>query len=160
MRAFWIVFLSIPILVFQNTFLSHIAINGAMPDLYFLLAVFIALYGPKEKVYVLNWLMGLIKDCLSETALGTWAMLFLLVTFLILHIRDLIVKENIAFQFGTVFAAIFVANILYGISIVYFYSPYGFWHAAFKSGIIAFYTALAAPFFYMLLYSLRMERLR
>ena len=65
-----------------------------MPDLLLLLAIFLALRSSCTRTILACWVLGLVKDLSSSSVLGSYAISFSLVAFLILSLREWLYAGN------------------------------------------------------------------
>lgn len=132
------------LLVLEVGLVAHLRPLGGGPDLVFLFAVFLALYGPVEDAPLSGWFLGMGKDALSEGTFGLFAVLFMGITFFLSRIRgDIFLEYNKSHVVNAGLAA-FVT-----------YSAAGLWHclegADFPAMVVkelgvVVWTAALAPF--------------
>jgi len=84
------------LVLFQQSFLSHFAIYGMIPNLVLLLVFVLNISGHKSGL-VLSFLAGLILDIYSGMPLGVSALLFLIMAILIKKSLKFFRKSNILY---------------------------------------------------------------
>ena len=80
------------------------------PDLFAIMAIFVALRGGTEEVLPLCWVTGLVKDLLSAGPLGQYALLYLLAGMAILHLRSFLNARMAAVHAGLAFSIAFLTE--------------------------------------------------
>ncbi len=101
--------LGITALVAELTALSTLSLGGARLELLFLLAAFAALFAhpPRQAIWAC-WLLGLLKDLGGTGPLGLNALLFLLMSLVILRLRTVLYHTHPLTQAGIAFGGCLV----------------------------------------------------
>jgi rod shape-determining protein MreD len=105
MRHIRLVFLVILILVVQVTAADSLRLFGTRPDFVFLLAAFLALNAPIRMSLPAAWGIGMGRDLLSVSPLGSSALLYMVAAILLAAAREIFVRENPFVQVILVFTA-------------------------------------------------------
>ncbi|MDI6789057.1 MAG: rod shape-determining protein MreD, partial [Planctomycetota bacterium] len=113
----------------------------------FILVFYIAFYStagrmrfPSERAFYLVFSIGLIKDALSESVLGTNALLYLTVAIIISLTKGFIFREDIGIQILILLLCVFLYNFLNGLGLYLFYGSPPVNYIVIKSILISLYT--------------------
>ncbi|HHT9124456.1 MAG TPA: rod shape-determining protein MreD [Candidatus Brocadiia bacterium] len=143
----------------QSALLQHLSPWGIRPDLFIIFVIFFSFKFNAKQANLPIFIVGITKDVFSAGPLGLNAFLFIICGFLISLIKDRIFKEHPFTQ-----AIItFIISVLYGTGYVSVLSLSS--HSVSITGIgwritaVALYTALIAPFAYLLLCRFRFSYL-
>jgi rod shape-determining protein MreD len=128
-------------------------IKGVRPDFLFIVIFIATFYYPFENMIFPIWLLGLLKDIISQSGLGTNAVLYLFIALIISLTKQVIFKEDMGIQLVVLFLGAWLCNFCNGAGLVLFYGTPGWGYIIMKSFFIGFYTTLVGGFFLMLLYS-------
>ena len=125
------------------------------PDLFAILLIFLALRGRRDLLLQTCWLIGLLKDIVSGTHLGAYALIYLLAALAILRLRRLLNTRTARARVLLGFAVPFAAEILL-LAPAFIHRPPLFISAALKTLISsALVTAGLTPFAIVLLDRMR-----
>ena len=80
------------------------------PDLFAIMAIFVALRGGVEEALPLCWVTGLVKDLLSAGPLGQYALLYLLAGMAVLHLRSFLNPRVAAVHAALTFSVAFLTE--------------------------------------------------
>jgi rod shape-determining protein MreD len=136
-----------------------IEIDGhwARPDLILILGVFLALCLEPHEVFVVGWCFGLASDLVGVAGrLGTGALLFCLVLYLISFLRTGVFVARVAVQFLLCLAAVFAVHWGWYVATRYLEAaPLWVGRSAEEASLDALYSAFLAPYLFWLALRLR-----
>jgi rod shape-determining protein MreD len=137
---------SIFIVVLDALLLFRLEIKFIRPDYLFIIIFLIAFHRPIDKSILPVWIIGLAKDIISQSGLGTTAFLYLISAIVISLARQIIFKEDIGMQMIVLFFSVFLFNFLNGMGVFlyYFYGEPPIGYIIVKSVYISLYTVIIA----------------
>src|SRR3989338_663812 len=134
------VILSILALIMQATLMEKISIAGAKPDLLFLLAAYVAFEAYEIPNGLVGcWIVGIVKDIGSFGGLGGFALLFLIVGYMIMLVRNLFFRGDILMQSLIICGGSVIVNIIYAFFVL-LAGNISFGEMLFRSFAISLYT--------------------
>jgi rod shape-determining protein MreD len=146
MRELPYIVLLIVCLVIQVAVLNGLGVMGAAPNLLFIVALYAALFAPKNHAVLAAVMAGLACDIFASGRFGVHALLFGALAAVLVHVREKVFKEHPIIQAVIAFAALgaieaagaFAAKLQYGDA------SFG---ALIASGVLgALWTAALVPF--------------
>src|SRR3989338_589722 len=90
--------LALVLILLEMVFFYKLEIRGVRPDFLFVLIFFIAFNTPIEKTIIPVWLIGFIKDIVSQSGLGTTALLYLVSVLVISLLKEVVFKDDSGIQ--------------------------------------------------------------
>lgn len=138
-------------LTLQTSVFGFLPILGARPDLLMALLIFLALYSHEGTWPLRYWFVGLGKDICSAGPPGLYALTFMLVGVLVHRMRKDIYRELWSTRIWLVFFGVVVANGAAALSQALIFGNYRLLEITAGVFIEAAYSALAAPFFMLLM---------
>ncbi|SHG78520.1 rod shape-determining protein MreD [Thermosyntropha lipolytica DSM 11003] len=112
MRYFVLTLLPIMALFLQSTFFSFYSINGVIPDLVLIFAVFFALFNGPVRGAFYGYLCGLLEDLFLGRLIGVNALAKALTAYIIGRLQGTVFKENLMVGVLGVFLATVVNSFL------------------------------------------------
>jgi rod shape-determining protein MreD len=127
-----------------------------MPDLLLLLAIFLALRSSCTRTILACWVLGLVKDLSSSSVLGSYAISFSLVAFLILSLREWLYAGNpLTILLACLVGSFLTEQIAFGINCLRGHFPLESYQGqSLEMFFSAAFTAALAPFAQVLLLKL------
>lgn len=134
-----------------------IEVGGAVPDLPGLLVVHLALAAPFDRVYVQQWLVGMVKDLFGGGEAGLYASLYLLAGIVLSRFRSEFYAEHRVTQALVTFVVSLQVQVLAALLVVVKHPHVDLGSLVGRAVGIALYTALVAP---LVLAAFRLDRRR
>jgi len=157
LRWFWIFFLVFAACFLESTFLHRVALNGARPELVFLLAMFACLHAPRDDALTFAVFAGFAKDACSVGVSGANAIAFFICAYMVYTLRKKLFRQHPISDLIMMFAAVCLYNALQFFALFLYYPAMGAGLGASLRRFVdsVLYTSLLAP---PLFYALRLAR--
>lgn len=155
MKNIFIILITFIIISLEILFFYRLEIKGIRPDFLFILVFLIAFNRPLDKSIFPVWFIGLLKDLISQSGLGTTALLYLISAILISLVKQIIFKEDMEIQMAVLFFSCWFCHFCNGLGILLFYGTLPLGYIALKSVFISLYTLVIGGIFLIVLYKIR-----
>ena len=136
------IILALALIFLETIFFYKLEISGVRPDFLFVLIFFIAFNTPMEKSIFPVWLIGLFKDVISQSGLGTNALLYLVSVLVISLLKEVVFKDDTGIQVVVLFLSAWFCHFLNGLGLLLFYGAPPFNYIVLKSFTTSLYTVL------------------
>jgi len=140
MKNIFIILIAFIIILLETLFFYRLEIKGVRPDFLFILVFLIAFNRPLDKSIFSVWFIGLLKDLVSQSTLGTTALLYLISAILISLAKQIIFKEDVEIQIAVLFFSGWFCHFCNGLGILLFYGTLPLEYIVLKSAFISLYT--------------------
>jgi rod shape-determining protein MreD len=130
-------------------------IRGVRPDFLFILVFFIAFNYSLDKSIFPIWFIGLLKDIVSQSGLGTTAFLYVVSAIIISLTRQIVFKEDVEIQLVVLFLSAWFCHFCNGLGILLFYGAPPLGYIVLKSAFISLYTLVIGGIFLISLYKIQ-----
>lgn len=138
--------LAVPALAVELSLGQRVALFGGRPEPLLLLACFAALFAKDAKQgLALAWVFGLLKDLGTTMPLGFHALVFALVAYVLIALRQILFREHPLMQSGIVFFAAAIVSVLAAVQVCLFAGGIPFGVIAVKTLMGAVLSAALAP---------------
>lgn len=155
----WVLYLllAIAVLTAQSTLSPHAELLGARPDWLLILVVFTALHARRSDAVLSAWLTGMAADLMTVERCGLIAMTYVLITMIIVAIRESLFRDRPLTQFLVTLAACAAVHCAWFIYRRILYRSVQPAFDDFVVGVlfVAAYTALWAPLIHGVLHRMR-----
>jgi rod shape-determining protein MreD len=155
MKNIFIFLISFLVILLEILFSYRLEIKGVRPDFLFIIVFIIAFNRPMEKSIFPVWIIGLLKDLLSQSGLGTNALLYLTSAILISLAKQIIFKEDVEIQIIVLFFSGWFCHFCNGLGILLFYGTLSIEYILLKSVFISLYTLAIGGIFLVVLYKVQ-----
>lgn len=149
------IIISLVLILLEAMFFYKLEIRGVRPDFLFVLIFFIAFNKPLEKSIFPIWLIGLFKDILSQSGLGTTALLYLVSVLVISLLKEVLFKDDTGIQVVVLFLSAWFCHFLNGLGLLLFYGTPPLGYIILKSFVTSLYTVLLGGFLLILIYKIQ-----
>lgn len=151
------IILALALIMLEALFFYKLEIGGVRPDFLFVLIFFIAFNTPLEKAIVPVWLIGFFKDIISQSGLGTTALLYLVSVLVISLLKEVVFKDDSGIQLVVLFLSVWFCHLLNGLGIFlfYFYGMPPLGYIILKSFTTSLYTVLVGGFLLIVVYKIQ-----
>ena len=148
MKLKWYVFFitTLILLAFKLLLCNKFEIMGSIPDLLFILSIYIALRGKLYQAALAGFFLGFMRDVTTCEQFGFFSFLFCSTNVLFFKLRQEMFIEHPLVPIGTIFLACFLTNFFHICLISLLYKASLNFELVIKLLIISSYTAFLAPF--------------
>ncbi|MBI5778941.1 MAG: rod shape-determining protein MreD [Planctomycetes bacterium] len=151
------IILALALIFLEALFFYKLEIRGVRPDFLLVLIFFIAFNTPLEKAIIPVWLIGFFKDIVSQSGLGTTALLYLVSVLVISLLKEVIFKDDTGIQVVVLFLSVWLCHFLNGLGLFLFYfagmPPLGY--IMLKSLATSIYTVLVGGLLLIAVYKIQ-----
>ncbi|MFH0888274.1 MAG: rod shape-determining protein MreD [Planctomycetota bacterium] len=155
MKNIFIILITFIIIILEILFSYRLEIKGIRPDFLFILVFLISFKRPLDKSIFPVWFIGLLKDLISQSGLGTTALLYLISAILISLVKQIIFKEDMEIQMAVLFFSGWFCHFCNGLGILLFYGTLPLGYIVLKSAFISLYTLVIGGIFLIVLYRIQ-----
>jgi len=149
------IIISLALIFLEAMFFYKLEIRGVRPDFLFVLVFFIAFNTPMEKSIWPAWLIGLFKDAISQSGLGTTALLYLVSVLVISLLKEVVSKDDTGIQVVVLLLSAWFCHFLNGLGLLLFYGAPPLGYIILKSFTTSLYTVLLGGLLLILVYKIQ-----
>ncbi|MEW6027507.1 MAG: rod shape-determining protein MreD [Planctomycetota bacterium] len=151
------IIIALALILLETMFFYKLEIRGVRPDFLFVLIFFIAFNTPIEKTIIPVWLIGFIKDIVSQSGFGTTALLYLVSVLVISLLKEVVFKDDTGIQVVVLLLSCWVCHFLNGLGVFLYYfdgiPPLGY--ITLKSFVTSLYTVVVGGALLIVVYKIQ-----
>jgi len=149
------IIISLVLIFLEAMFFYKLEISGVRPDFLFVLIFFTAFNTPMEKSIFPVWLIGLFKDVVSQSGLGTTALLYLVSVLVISLLKEVVSKDDTGIQVVVLFLSAWFCHFLNGLGLLLFYGAPPLGYIILKSFATSLYTVILGGLLLIVVYRIQ-----